>query len=342
MNETDGRRIAALAGEAVSGPDRSAWFDHLEREREALAEAVSWYLGRDDVDTALRIVVGVRLFWEQRGHLTEGRRIIETALEMGSRADQGLLAQAYMAATGLAFRQGDNDTAASRVETALDLARSAGDQRAISSGLVWSARIARRRGEHELARQRLEEAVAVTATLGDARAMIEPLHSLAAGERLAGNYTAARRGYEETRALCEQSGNARGAMIETMNLAAVELLLEDVLAADRGAKEVLRWARDTKDARAIPACFSILGGVARLRGEAERAATLLGAAEAALVRGQAMFDPDDSAEHAERVARAIELLGSDRYAKAADAGRSMTESDAAAFALGERTDTPTS
>ncbi len=336
MNETEARRVAAVAGEAVSGPDRSGWFDRLEPDRGALAEAVIWYLDRDDADTALRIVVDVWRFWEQRGHLTEGRRIIGMALERGSRAEQGIRGQAYAAATALAFRQGDNDTAASLVETALDLARAADDQRAISTGLVWSARIARRRGEHEVARQRLEEAVAIAATLGDARAMIEPLHSLAAGERLAGNYAEARRRYEETRALSEQIGNTRGAMIETMNLAAVELLIEDVAAADRGAKKALRWARDAGDTRAIPACLSILGGVTGLRGEPERAGMLLGAAEAALVRGQAAFDPDDSAEHAERVARAIELLGSDRYGKAADAGRAMTASDAVALALDDQ------
>ncbi|MEX2046884.1 MAG: tetratricopeptide repeat protein [Chloroflexota bacterium] len=336
MNETEARRVAALAGEAVSGPDRSGWFDRLESDRGALAEAVSWFLDRDDADTALRIAVDVWRFWEQRGHLNEGRRIIGMALERGSRAQPGIRGRAYAAATALAFRQGDNDTAASLVETALDLARAADDQRGISSGLVWSARVARRRGEPEVARQRLEEAVAIAATLGDVRAMIEPLHSLAAGERLAGNYAEARRRYEETRALSEQIGNTRGAMIETMNLAAVALLAADVEAADHGAKRALRWAGDTKDARAIPGCVSIVGGVGRLRGEPERAATLLGAAEAALVRGQAAFDPDDSAEHAERVARAIELLGSDRYDQAADTGRAMTASDAVALALDDQ------
>ncbi len=117
MNETEARRVAAVAGEAVSGPDRSGWFDRLEPDRGALAEAVIWYLDRDDADTALRIVVDVWRFWEQRGHLTEGRRIIGMALERGSRAEQGIRGQAYAAATALAFRQGDNDTAASLVET---------------------------------------------------------------------------------------------------------------------------------------------------------------------------------------------------------------------------------
>jgi hypothetical protein len=71
------------------------------------------------------------------------------------------------------------------------------------------------------------------------------------------------------------------------------------------------------------------------REDAERAARLWGAAEALRERLGAPLPPNERAEYEREVAAVRQALGAEGFAVAWAAGRSLTEEQAGAYALGE-------
>lgn len=53
--------------------DRRGALDRLARDYEQHRRALAWFLGRDNVDRAARMVRALRESWWERGDLTEGR-----------------------------------------------------------------------------------------------------------------------------------------------------------------------------------------------------------------------------------------------------------------------------
>ena len=83
-----------------------------------------------------------------------------------------------------------------------------------------------------------------------------------------------------------------------------------------------------------PFAISGLAAIATDRGEFERAATLVGAAEA-MMEAQHMAWPPDERPHYERMlAELPEAMGPAEFERARAAGRSMATSEAVVYALG--------
>ena len=79
-------RLAEEAAAYHSSAEASNWFDLLEREQGNLRAAWQWALSRGDEEVEGGIEMAVRLgwalwrFWTVRGHLSEGRCLLERAL----------------------------------------------------------------------------------------------------------------------------------------------------------------------------------------------------------------------------------------------------------------------
>jgi hypothetical protein len=83
-----------------------------------------------------------------------------------------------------------------------------------------------------------------------------------------------------------------------------------------------------------PFAISGLAAIATERGEYERAATLVGAAEA-MMEAQHMAWPPDERPHYERVLAALpKAMGSESFEQARTTGQSMASRDAVLLALG--------
>src|SRR5438067_8566367 len=87
VHETRRRHLVhfvALAEEAepkLADRDQIEWFARLEDEHDNLRAALDCALESGDASSALRLVVGIRRFWQIHGYLAEGRHSLESALD---------------------------------------------------------------------------------------------------------------------------------------------------------------------------------------------------------------------------------------------------------------------
>jgi hypothetical protein len=137
-------------------------------------------------------------------------------------------------------------------------------------------------------------------------------------------------------ALVRVTGNQPLIASEACNLSMVERQLGNLEAAEALAREALEIEERSGDQFTTPFAFSGLAAIAAERGQLERAATLVGAAEA-IMEAQGMAWPPDERPHYERLLAVLpERMGLAAFEEARASGRSMPISDAVALALGAR------
>jgi tetratricopeptide (TPR) repeat protein len=113
----------------------------------------------------------------------------------------------------------------------------------------------------------------------------------------------------------------------------VERQLGNLDRAEELAREALDIARTREDEWMYPYLLNGLAAVSAERGRLERAATLLGAAEA-MMEAQGAEWPPDERPHYERTLATLEReLSPDELDRARRAGKALAPEEAAAFGL---------
>jgi hypothetical protein len=196
--EEIGRRHAAyflaLAEEAeprLAGTEQWAW---LDRELGNLRAALAWARTVGALELGLRLAVALANFWEERGHVREGREWLESLVRgLAARDDRPrlatLCARALATTAWMAFLQGDYDGAAE----SLALYRELGDGSDLAYALGALAGLAADRGEVERARALCEDSVSRFRQLGDARGLAVELSLLGRVTALQGDDAGPRR-----------------------------------------------------------------------------------------------------------------------------------------------------
>jgi predicted ATPase len=120
--------VIALAEEAEPNlrGDPKAWLDRLEAEHDNVRAALDYLEASGDGEATQRLCGGLWRFWSIRGHVAEGQRRLESALESETRATIAR-GKTLNGATSLALETGDVATARQRAEQAIDLHRVLGD-----------------------------------------------------------------------------------------------------------------------------------------------------------------------------------------------------------------------
>ena len=310
--------LAEEAEPELMGSDQVPWMERLEAEHDNMRAALSWSLEVGDAESALRIGGALWRFWNVRGHFSEGRRWLATALSDGEAAPVGVRARALLGLGYLALRQGDYMRATEDLEASLALYREAEDRRGEAYALCFLGWIALDRNELERAEGLLEESLALGRAVGTARDVSVVLNALAMLGLYRGEYERAATMQEESLSLAREAGDIRSIAIYTTNLgmtAAVtgeyeraETFLQEALEVHReiGAEDMiapsinlfgflalsrndldraedlcvvaLRELRERAQLPGIAFALDILAGVAASRGEIRRAARLWGAA----------------------------------------------------------------
>ncbi len=161
--------LAEAAEAQLRGSDQVAWLRRLEREQDNLRAALHWAEARGDGDWLLRQAGALAGFWETHGHMSEGRRWLNAALDRPF--DVGLTAsartKALLGAGELAFYTNDFVDAERRNRACLNLARQSEDRTGIAAALVGLGMAYRLGRDTERSRQFLEKAIALQGELGD-------------------------------------------------------------------------------------------------------------------------------------------------------------------------------
>ncbi|HZU75230.1 MAG TPA: LuxR C-terminal-related transcriptional regulator, partial [Dehalococcoidia bacterium] len=300
--------------------ERIAWLDRLEAHIDDLRQAMQWLLDARASEAALRLAAALLQLCWVRGYMSEGRRWLQAALAESARVAPLVRAAALRAEGQLAYAQGDFaaarlvlqasiaqfeelgeeagahaprlmlgavyweqgrfDESRALYETILANARRREDHVRAAEALVHVGLAALGQGQFAQSRAAIAEALGLYGRLGLREQMYIGLGNLGALAHAEGNLVEARGYYEAALAGLEETGFQLAAAAQLDRLAEV---------ARREGQLDRAWAfierslqlRARLAARAgIAEGLATAGMIAAAAGEPERAARLLGAAEA--------------------------------------------------------------
>lgn len=158
----------AEQGDAANVMRTASLLDRLEAEHDNLRAALGWAEASDQTVFRLQLTGALWLFWYFRGHLAEGRRRLEAALDAAERTQAPLPPRvpALVGAGAIAYRQGEVERAVALITESLANAREINDPWGIAMALYQLAVIETRRGAYDAATILIEEALALSLSQG--------------------------------------------------------------------------------------------------------------------------------------------------------------------------------
>ena len=212
---------AECAGAGFLGPDAGRWLDEIEAERDDMRHALRWALSSSKSAHALRIAVGLGVYWRLRGYRSEGRTWLTNALAAADEAPDGLRSRGLVALSELEYNDGDRTIARRHAEQALASARIDGTPTVLAECLLQAGKVARVQGERELALARYDEALLVARAARSAAAVGSALAGLGDLARERGDTDDARGLYVEALASSRRAGDPHAIGNALLNLGKV-------------------------------------------------------------------------------------------------------------------------
>jgi predicted ATPase/DNA-binding CsgD family transcriptional regulator len=327
-------RYAALAAQPEGlGARQVEWIDGLDADHQNVRAALEFCLAEPgEAAAGLRMACDLWLYWETRGHLTEGRRFLATLIGRAPDAP-GLRARGMWVAGYLALVQGDG--AAARGLLAEALAAGDGDPQVAAYATQFLGRALWFTGEPGRGLTLTDQALQRHRAAADWQGVMLTLVQLGIMRTLMGHPQAAAAMFEECIAESEARGERWNRSYALWGLGLATWLLGNEGHAAELERSALRLKRDVGDQVGIPLCLEALAWIAASRDQAARAADLLGAATAAWNSIPASL-PAPLAGHREAAAsRAGKALGETSFAAHLARAQAMPSSRAVAAALDE-------
>jgi non-specific serine/threonine protein kinase len=267
--------LAERAEPELLGPDQAAWLDRLETEHDNFRAALEWTAsGARDAEARLRLAGALHRFWLTRGHLTEGRNWLESAIEEPGGTASPARVKALYAGGVLAFDQADYARADTLLEESLALSRPGSDKVPIARALTYLALIHRHRGDYPRAVLLLEESVALCRAAGHKWDLAQALRSLALAVRRMGDYDRATALLEESLPLWREAGDKSGLAKSLLSLGVVARLQGNLPRARTLLEESLALNRDLGHKSELAEALLSLGTVVKNEGDYARATSL--------------------------------------------------------------------
>jgi tetratricopeptide (TPR) repeat protein len=180
-----------------------------------------------------------------------------------------------------------------------------------------------------------EEGLALFRELDLKPAIARALNVLGELARLDGDYERAREVYEEGLAIARETGDRHREALMLGNLGYVAQYQGDYERAEALAMEALNLLWERRLDYHVPMGMAMLAGPVGAKGDAARAARLLGAAEALPEAMGVGLQPADQLEADRYVAAVRKQLDGAAFEAARAEGRAMSLEEAVAYALGE-------
>jgi predicted ATPase/class 3 adenylate cyclase len=308
------------------------WLDTLEREVDNLRAALDWLEVSGEGQRAMRLAGALSEFWLERDHVPEGRRRLESALQL-DQDPTAARAKALIGASQLARQSGDSSTARLRADEALALHRTLGDAWGTADSLLCLGMAVADEGEFRAARQIFEESGELFGELGDKRYALYATRMVAWMHNELGDRKRARAVHEanlgSARALHDRALEATtlGALA---SYAVDEGRVEDARSLSR---ESLRLYVELDSRSGIAHELLRCAGALAIAGDAVAATRLLSCSEALYEELGTSMLPHLVAENEITLAAIRAHLDEPAFAKAWEEGRSMTADEGVALAL---------
>jgi predicted ATPase/class 3 adenylate cyclase len=332
------RHFLDLAEEAephLTADDQGAWLDRCDREHANLRAALRWAIDAGEADRAQRAAGALWRFWQQRGHLAEGRRWLEEVLALPS--GQGRTparAKALAGAGGIAWWQEDIAAAQAWYQEALAVERELGDPARIAEALYNQAFVAGAAGDFDAAGRLFQESLDLFRQAGDEAGTARAEWMVVIPDMAAGRWERPLARAEESVAAWRRAGDRLGLADGLVWQAVVFARVGRPADARAAVAEALAVFRAVDSPMGIVSVVLGLSYLARWEERYEDAVRLAGAAESLRERvgGRApleflsgfLGDPE---------AEARSHLSGEAAERAFREGRAMSEEAALALAL---------
>jgi predicted ATPase/DNA-binding CsgD family transcriptional regulator len=267
--------LAEDAQRRLRGPDQHAWFDRLTSEHPNLRDALRWYREHGDHERALRLAGALGRFWEARGHVAEGRAILDILLAAAADEDDvppGALATALSWAGTLAWLQGEFTIARERHQAALARFTEAGDERGIAFSLNCVGAQHLSVGDADQAEPLIREALSRYRALGDAWGIGFTVNNVALIEHARGEGAAAEAALADALAFYREAGDSEGIAHALINLGFVARANGKTPRAEALFREAIAGLRGGGHPARLGVALLYLGYVLRDRGQHRDAA----------------------------------------------------------------------
>jgi predicted ATPase len=199
--------LAVEAEPHLEGEDQGVWLDRCDAEHANIRAALRWAVDRGQADPAQRAAGALWRFWQQRGHLAEGRRWLEEVLAMPSgQAPTAARAKALTGGGGIAWWT-DQEAARALYEEALAIERRLGDPARLAEALYNQAFVVAADDDLQGAARLLDESLELFRQVGDERGVAKVMVTLVVQDAAAGAWDRVVARIEEVIAIWRRLGD---------------------------------------------------------------------------------------------------------------------------------------
>jgi non-specific serine/threonine protein kinase len=257
----------------------------LEVEHANLRAALDWFERREDRERLLRLATALGRFWFLHGHYEEGRQWLERALRDTERIAPPARAWALLELGQIDYVRGERERGEQLIEQSIDAARSHGDAMLLTSALITKSRSLVARAEYDHAecvlREALDRAMAIPDPGVAASTTVRVQAHLGVVSHERGDLGTARAWHEQAAHSYRELGDILGMIRSLRDIGDVACDQGDYAAALDAYRECLALLGKWGDPFVVVNALTGSALVAAVWGQPERAARLLGAAEAA-------------------------------------------------------------
>ena len=272
--------LAVAAEPHLGGADQGEWLDRCDLEHANLRAALRWAVEAGETDRAQEAAGAIWRFWQQRGHLAEGRRWLEELLAMPSgQGPTPARAKALSGAGGIAWWQEDIAAARGFYQEALAIARQLGDPARTAQALYDQSFVAGAAGDFDGAFGLLEESLELARLAGDEPVAARAGWMLAIRDLAAGDWDRALPVAERSVATWRRLGDRLQMADGLVWLGVVYIRAGRPADARSAIREALGLFRDVDSPMGIVSVILGLSYLARWEGRYQDAVRLAGAAE---------------------------------------------------------------
>ncbi|MGH2774898.1 MAG: adenylate/guanylate cyclase domain-containing protein [Actinomycetota bacterium] len=327
----------ALEAEAhLVADDQLEWLDRCDREHANIRAALRWAIEAGDANQAQGSAGALWRFWQQRGHLAEGRDWLREILAMPSGQGRSpARAKALIGAGGMAWWQKDREAAGACYEEAVAIERELGDS-ARTAEAIYNLAFVVAGQDIDAAARLLEESLDLFRRAEHDPGVAQVLSMLVIRDAEAGNWDPVITRLEETTGIWRRLGDRLHLAFDLVWLAFAKGRVGRRVDARSAALEALELFCEVDNPTGIGITFTDLAFLAIWEGRHEDAIRLAGASESISVRAGGPPGAFAGLLEGDPVAEARVHLTEEAANRAWDEGLTMSLDEAVTFARTNR------